>query len=508
MSRRIAELAAVLLVIAGLSTSSAGAQAIVAPSAADADTAAEASGGDKAAATTNQTTAGPSKAGAEAAQAFKKGVEALNRRDFKGSIEAFDAAIASHPKFAAAFAERGAAQIGAGANAAAVDDLSQALMLSGPDVAASERARLFGNRGLAYLNQSKHAQAVADFDKAIELLPTMAFAYANRGMSKLQQKKLDAALADVSKAIELRPGYEYAMLARGFIETDKKQFAEAAADFRKVLQSSPDHRGAILGLRQALMAGKEEAAAKIKLVRLADAACEPSCPEWIAIEGKIEVGAADAFKSLLKDIGNRKLPVFVDSGGGSVPDAMDMGRMIRAHGLDVVVTRTEFVSCKGDDAACRKRTVNDRVLGVPRTAGSVCASSCGFLIASGVHRNVGISTLVGVHQITSFQITQKIYRQYEVQRAYRNGRIVEIDRRVVSEKRGEKQTVPTATKDETYVKIAKYFAEMGVDKSVMPLLTGAPAKTMHWLSRSELATTSMMTDPVAGEAIIADLSHK
>ena len=75
---------------------------------------------------------------------------------------------------------------------------------------------------------------------------------------------------------------------------------------------------------------------RILRVRSSDPACQPDCPEWIAAEGKIEVGTAQAFAGL----GGRRLPVLVNSPGGSVADAMAMGRLIRARGLAVAVART------------------------------------------------------------------------------------------------------------------------------------------------------------------------
>lgn len=434
---------------------------------------------------------------------YAAGMLELKLRDYQKAIEAFSKAIAAAPDFAAAYAERGHARIGAGNHEQAVADLNKALELFGNKVQPAERARLTGNRGLAYLSLGRHTQAMADFDRAIELDPKLAFAYANRGLSQMQLKQFEPALRDVGMAIGLKPAYDFAYLLRGLIQMERKRYTEAAVDFQRVLVTSPDNRGAILGLRQALMAGREtEEAARIRLVRSADSGCEPACGEWIAIDGKIEAGAAETLKDLLKSI-KRRVPIFVDSGGGSVTDAMEMGRVIRASALDVVVSRTVAVPCARDDAVCRKRTATGRVLGRPVAAGAICASSCGFLLAAGTHRYVGGSTLVGVHQITSFQTFQKVYRQYEVRRAVRDGKIVEVDRRVVSETRGAKRTVQTATKDETYVRIRKYFSEMGISEAIMPLLIGAPAKGMHWLTAAELRATALMTDVGQGEQLVA-----
>lgn len=445
----------------------------------------------------------PETPNAAARAAFNQGIGDLKQRDFKTAAEHFEQALKAAPGYAAAYAERGGARIGLGSNDLAIADLTKALELMGGAAAATERARLYGNRGLAYLNLQRYETAVADFDIAIDLDPKLAFAYANRGISHLRSKNVDAALRDATHAIELRPNYEFALLLRGFAYTEKQQFPNAVSDFVKALAITPDNRGAILGLRQAYMAGKDnEEEATIKLVRMADAECEPACPEWVAIEGKIGTGSADELKAVLAETAKRKLPVFVDSGGGSVPEAMAMGRLIRARGLDVVVTRTELVACARNDQACKKRINGGRALGRAHAPGAICASSCGFLLASGARRFVGKSTLVGVHQITSFQTYQKVYRQYEVQRAYRGGRIVEIDRRVVSETFGAKKTVQTATNDETYVRIRKYFNEMGIDDSIMPLLISSPPKGMHWLTDAELKATALQTNAEHGEQML------
>ena len=446
--------------------------------------------------------ANPSEA-APGSQFFNLGMAELKRREFIKAIDLFSKAIVAAPQFAAAFAERGHAHIGAGHHELAIADLTKALSLYGNDPTSTERARLIANRGLAYLSQSKHEPAMADFDRAIALDPKLAFAYANRGLSEMQRKQLEPALRDVGKAIELRPTYEFAYLLRGLLQIERKKFSEAASDFTKVLATAPENRGAILGLRQALLAGKDsEEPAKIRLVKSADSGCEPNCAEWIAIDGKIETGSAETLKDVLKTT-KRRVPIFVDSGGGSVTDAMEMGRLIRAQGLDVVVTRTATVACARDDVACRRRSENGRVLGRPAAAGAICASSCGFLLAAGARRYAGASTLVGVHQITSFQTYQRVFRQYEVRREVRDGKVVEVDRRVVSETRGAKRTIQTATKDETYVRIRKYFADMGIGETIMPLLIGAPAKGMHWLTAAELKTTSLVTDVGHAELALA-----
>ena len=76
-----------------------------------------------------------------------------------------------------------------------------------------------------------------------------------------------------------------------------------------------------------------------------DPACEPNCPEWLSAEGRIEPGSAPAFAEAINRLGPRRLPILIHSPGGSVTDAMAMGKLVRARGLAVAVARTLLRNC-------------------------------------------------------------------------------------------------------------------------------------------------------------------
>ena len=59
------------------------------------------------------------------------------------------------------------------------------------------------NSGIAKKNLQNNRDAIADYDKAIELKPDDAEAYNNRGNAKAELKDLDGACLDWSKAGEL-----------------------------------------------------------------------------------------------------------------------------------------------------------------------------------------------------------------------------------------------------------------------------------------------------------------
>ncbi len=88
--------------------------------------------------------------------------------------------------------------------------------------------------------------------------------------------------------------------------------------------------------------------------------------------GTITPGTAAAFAGEIDKRGGYVKTVVLHSPGGSVTDALDMGRLIRKKGF-----ATE---------------VED---------GRYCASSCPLVFAGGVERHAGAKAAIGVHQVTA-----------------------------------------------------------------------------------------------------------
>ena len=243
---------------------------------------------------------------------------------------------------------------------------------------------------------------------------------------------------------------------------------------------------------------------QVHLVRSGPPGCEPHCTEWIAAQGQIDKSTPGQFKKVFAQLGNRKLPILIHSGGGSVDDAIAIGRMIRAKGLDVAVTKTEFAPCAPTDTACRKKVAKGGLIGTPKARQSVCASACPLIVAGGVRRYIGPWTGLGLHQITSYQTHIKVFRTYQVTTRKVWGAPVEVKRTLIGEQKIAEKTVKTETKAGTYENVRQHFVAMGVDDSVMPLLMATPSTSIRWLSRAELLQTRMATDIVmTGETVIA-----
>lgn len=231
---------------------------------------------------------------------------------------------------------------------------------------------------------------------------------------------------------------------------------------------------------------------EVYLVRSAEPGCEPHCPEWIAAQGKIEEDTASRFRRVLRQIGHRKVPVLIDSSGGRVSEALEIGRLIRARSLDVVVSGTELVPCAPSDRACRYSAARKIRLGVPQSTLSKCASACAFVLAAGARRLVGSTAFVGLHRIRTFRVLMT-YRGSDGARGGADGWVKE-------------KVVEIPTPRRTYDQIRRYFAEMGVGGAVMPLILSTPADRLRWLTRGELRSTRLSTHTIGGMELLSKTS--
>jgi hypothetical protein len=197
-------------------------------------------------------------------------------------------------------------------------------------------------------------------------------------------------------------------------------------------------------------------------VMSADPACQPNCPEWLSAEGRIEPGSARAFAEAVERLKGRRLPILIHSPGGSVPDAIAMGELIRAKSLAVAVARTLIMNCPEAARKCPDGP------GTAITGGATCASACVLVLAGGVERLAGPVPLIGVHQITTLvkepeglahlTSTRKLYEQQGID-----------------------------------AEVTDYLAAMGVGDPVMTLARKTPAASVRWLSLAELKASHLTT---------------
>jgi tetratricopeptide (TPR) repeat protein len=106
-------------------------------------------------------------------------------------------------------------------------------------------------RGEAHRLNARYTEALADFDRAIELNPKRAWAIASRGKTYEAMGRYDEALADFDRAIELNPRRAWFVASRGEIYRLIGRFDDALADFDRAIELDPEYAWAIASRGQA-----------------------------------------------------------------------------------------------------------------------------------------------------------------------------------------------------------------------------------------------------------------
>ncbi len=98
----------------------------------------------------------------------------------------------------------------------------------------------WNNRAIAKSDSGDFAGAIADYDRAITLLPQSAELYSNRGIARVKSGDFDAAVRDLSTAIELSDDSFLTYYNRGLAYANAGQLQSALTDFLRAAELRPD----------------------------------------------------------------------------------------------------------------------------------------------------------------------------------------------------------------------------------------------------------------------------
>ena len=119
-----------------------------------------------------------------------------------------------------------------------------------------ESLRAHFNRGVAYADKGRYAEAIADFTKAIQLNPDVPDHYKVRGDAYRKIGKFEQAIADYNKVIELVPNNALTYFDRACAYDSKGDFNKAVHDYTMAIEIDPrnsikayNNRGSIYYLR-------------------------------------------------------------------------------------------------------------------------------------------------------------------------------------------------------------------------------------------------------------------
>lgn len=153
----------------------------------------------------------------------------------------------------------------------------------------------------------------------------------------------------------------------------------------------------------------------------------------LRLEGRIDPGAATRIIAELEPQAEYIKTIVINSPGGSVRDAIELGRYVRANGFSTQIEQ-----------------------------GGYCASSCPLLFAAGKKRIAEKSATIGLHQI--YGATNDV-------------------------------SAPQAMSDAqiTTAEITRYLDEMDIDPAIWLHALDTPPQKLYYLTEAELKTYKLST---------------
>ena len=110
----------------------------------------------------------------------------------------------------------------------------------GPVPAGTNDVDELHRRGVAKFEKGDLDGALADFTRAIEMMPKNPAGYSNRGHVRVMKGDLEEAVADYNRALELDPKYNAAYGGRANAKSLKGDVKGALADFTRAIENDPN----------------------------------------------------------------------------------------------------------------------------------------------------------------------------------------------------------------------------------------------------------------------------
>lgn len=219
--------------------------------------------------------------------------------------------------------------------------------------------------------------------------------------------------------------------------------------------------GTILSLSNSAQAGASLEERKLPM-RFNWIACEPNCG-WVAAVGIITGDSPKDFEDFARTRDLTGATVVLDSSGGSVNDAITLGRRFR----ELKLRTTVGVSVRGRRASEPARIAPE----------AYCESMCVFLLLGGTARYVPERAHVRVHQIWMGD------RADDAKAASYSAQDMMIVERDIG-------------------RLAKYTFDMGGAGDLLSLALNVPPwEDLHELSRAELGLTNLTTTQIAADVL-------
>lgn len=163
----------------------------------------------------------------------QKAIKAIERGDFKSSEAYWTELITEFPQNPAVWSNRGNVRISQQKLEDAIADFDRSINI------APQYPDAYLNRGIAYEGQQNWDLALADYNRVLEISPQDPVAYNNRGNAKAGQQKWQEALTDYEKAVELAPSFSLARANAALVTYQLGDKAEAIRQLRNLVRKYP-----------------------------------------------------------------------------------------------------------------------------------------------------------------------------------------------------------------------------------------------------------------------------
>lgn len=169
----------------------------------------------------------------------------LQKGDAEQATAQFGKVIELLPQLSIGYINRGLAYASVGKHAEALADADKALALAdaGPSPKAY-RAMAFQIRGHVYYSQREYKRSIEAYSYAIDLEPTNAKFHNGRGIAHMALEEYEHALRDFGKTIELDPHLTQPYVNRSVVHKRMKDNAAAIRDLDVALSMDPSNASA------------------------------------------------------------------------------------------------------------------------------------------------------------------------------------------------------------------------------------------------------------------------
>ncbi|CAK4066277.1 unnamed protein product [Aphanomyces euteiches] len=165
-------------------------------------------------------------------EAYKRGIQHIEKKDYKRALSEFTEAIQISPNKLKAYIQRALCYVNTSRYQPAIDDYCKVITMT------PSNADIFAKRAHAYEKLHNYSDAINDYTQAIDLNTTpdkIRDMHLSRGRVYVQMNNLSLALEDFGCAVDLDPRSETALLERGKVYTMFKKYDLALLDFNAMI---------------------------------------------------------------------------------------------------------------------------------------------------------------------------------------------------------------------------------------------------------------------------------